>query len=243
VLGTPCCTALGGCGWDPFASGLICFANPPVLKPPCDITKCPETDGGLARCCLPNGTCGVDSLGIGICFPPPPPPPPPTCDITTCAGGEGGIKPCCLPNGQCGLDSLGTGFCFPPPAEATCDLAKCPHDPNQPRPCCLPNGQCGADTLGIGICFLPPLPPVSTQVPDDPSITGECPSYLGLFGPLWGCCARVGKFGVCGQFTANQCLIPIGTQLPTGPAPAADSGKVENFVRCAPPPLKGDAGH
>jgi len=204
IIGSACCTALGGCGWDPFGSGLICFANPPKINPLCDVTKCPPVaDGGPPACCLPNGKCGVDTLNIGICFPPPPPAPAPTCDISTCPEvNDGGLKSCCLPNGQC-----------------------------------------GTDTLGIGVCFLPPLPPVTyTQVPNDPSITGECPSYIGLFGPLWGCCARVGKFGVCGQFQGNSCFLNPGSQIPTGPAPAADSGKVENFLRCTPPPVKSDAG-
>jgi hypothetical protein len=157
-IGTPCCTALGGCGWDPFASGFVCFANPPPIKPLCDITKCPQTDGGAAPCCLPNSKCGVDTFGIGVCFPPP----------------------------------------------------------------------------------LPP--PDYTHVPDDPTITGECPSFIGAFGyPLWGCCERVGKFGVCGQFQGNSCLLPVLGQIPTGPPPKADSGITEPFLRCTPPPLTSPA--
>lgn len=243
IVGTPCCTALGGCGWDPFASGYVCFANPPPVNPTCDITTCPAPDGGAKPCCLPNGNCGTDALGIGICFPPPLPPPAPTCDITKCAADAGGgLKSCCLPNGKCGVDTLGIGICFPPPPEATCDLKKCAPDPSGYKSCCLPNGQCGTDNLGIGVCFLPPLPPPNyTQVPDDPRITAECPSFIGAFGyPVWGCCQRVGKYGVCGQFQGNSCL--LSGFIPSGPPPAADSGITEPFLRCTPPPAKSDAG-
>lgn len=236
LIGTACCTALGGCGWDPFGSGFVCFANPPQINPTCDVSKCVTTDGGAKACCLPNGGCGTDALGIGICFPPPLPAPPPTCDVTKCDGDETGLKACCLPNGQCGVDTLGIGVCFPPPPKPTCDLSKCGPDPSGLRSCCLPNGQCGTDTLGIGVCFVPPLPPPNyTQVPDDPRISSECPSFIGAFGyPVWGCCERVGKYGVCGQFQGNQCLL-FG-QIPTGPPPAADSGITEPFLRCTPPP-------
>jgi hypothetical protein len=92
------------------------------------------------------------------------------------------------------------------------------------------------DTLGIGACFLPPLPPPDyTKVPDDPTITGECPSFVGPFGyPIWGCCQRVGKYGVCGQFQGSRCFLS-GSAL-VGPPPAADSGLTEPFLRCSPPP-------
>lgn len=236
LVGTACCTALGGCGWDPFASGYVCFANPPPVNPTCDITQCPHPDGGAAPCCLPNGKCGTDALGIGICFPPPLPAPPPTCNIDECTADTGSLKACCLPNGHCGVDTLGIGICFPPPPGPTCDVAKCPKDPSGYKSCCLPNGNCGVDTLQIGACFLPPLPPPDyTKVPDDPSITGECPSFIGAFGyPVWGCCQRIGNYGMCGQFQGNSCL--IAGQFPTGPAPKADSGIVEPFLRCTPPP-------
>ena len=223
IIGSACCTAFGGCGWDPFASGFICFANPPPINPTCDINTCPTPDGGAKPCCLPNGNCGTDALGIGICFPPPLPPPAPTCDITLCEADAAAAKSCCLPNGKCGVDTLGIGICFPPPLPATCVLKACPRDPSGYKSCCLPSGACGTDNTGLGICFLPPLPPPNyTQVPDDPTITGECPSFIGAFGyPLWGCCERVGKYGVCGQFQGNQCLL-FG-QIPTG-ASEADSG-------------------
>ena len=102
----------------------------------------------------------------------------------------------------------------------------------------MPNGECGVDSLGIGICFAnqPAAPdggpPAVVKPPDDPSITGECPSYIGLNGPVWGCCSA---YGVCGLFADDQCLLSIGTQIPTGPPPPKEAGVTEPFLRCTPP--------
>jgi hypothetical protein len=225
----PCCQLNGQCGADTLGVGL-CF--PP---PTCDLSKCPASFEGRA-CCQASGECGVDVFGIGLCFPPPVP----LCDLGACPAPDGGAKACCLQNGQCGVDTLGIGLCFPPPPEPTCDLARCPKSPTGLLSCCLPNGACGVDSLGIGLCFAPPptapdggVPPI-TEPPDDPSITGECPSFLGPLGPIWGCCS---PYGVCGTFAASQCLLPVGTQLPVGPPPAAEAGVSEPFLRCKPPPV------
>ncbi len=239
--GYKCCTPAAECGTDPYGNGVFCFPNPATnvdAGPPCDVDKCPTTKGGPAACCQLNNKCGVDTLGIGLCFAPPTP----LCDLSSCPSTDGGPAPCCLANGQgCGFDTLGIGVCFAPPPK-TCDLKKCKGD-GDIKACCLPNGACGLDSLGIGFCFPPPPPvvdagpPVQTVTgpPDDPSVNGECPSYLGLVGPIWGCCSG---YGVCGTFTDGECLLPLGAQLPVGPAPKADSGKTEPFLRCTPPPPK-----
>jgi hypothetical protein len=227
----PCCQLNGQCGVDTLGIGL-CF--PP---PTCNLSKCPRpVEGGPAACCQPNGQCGLDTLGIGLCFPPPSP----LCDLEACPKPDGGFRSCCLQNGQCGVDTLGIGLCFAPPPAPTCDLSLCPHRADGLRTCCLPNADCGVDLLSIGICFAPPPPvpdggvtPPNTTPPDDPSITGECPSFLGLLGPVWGCCSA---YGVCGTFAANQCLLPLGTQLPVGPPPPEEAGVTEPFLRCKPPP-------
>jgi hypothetical protein len=280
ILGVSCCTPFGFCGWDPLASGQLCFPNPPTLNVPdggfpdlCDLERCPSEDAaGKKACCQPNGQCGIDVFANGTCFPPPPPPtcdiskctttengprtccqlngqcgldvlgiglcfPPPVqlCDLAACPDHDSGIRSCCMLNGQCGLDALGIGLCFPPPPEPTCALASCPSIDGI-RPCCLPNGQCGLDSLGIGVCFLPPPPipdgGIPTGPPNDPSITGACPSFLGLFGPVWGCCS---DFGVCGTFAADTCLLPVGSQIPNGPPPPPAAGVTEPFLRCTPP--------
>jgi hypothetical protein len=222
-----CCQANGQCGVDSLGIGL-CFAPPPT----CDLEPC-KTENGPKACCQLNGKCGVDTLGVGICFAPPAP----LCDLSKCpAPADGGPKPCCQINGQCGVDTLGIGICFAPPPKATCDLKTCKAVEGL-KPCCLPNGECGTDSLGIGLCFPPPptLPdggpvPVVTGPPKDPSVDGQCPSYLGAFGPVWGCCS---DYGVCGTFSANQCLLALGTPLPVGPKPEA--GVSEPFLRCNPP--------
>jgi hypothetical protein len=46
---------------------------------------------------------------------------------------------------------------------------------------------------------------------------------------VWGCCSR---FGVCGTFADDQCLIPAGTKLPVGPP---EAGVSEGFLRCTAP--------
>lgn len=224
-----CCQANGACGFDTLGDG-TCM--PP---PTCDLAKCPPgVEGGPRACCQLNGECGIDTFNVGICFPPPTP----LCDLDKCPKVDGGAAACCLQNGQCGVDTLGIGLCSAPPA-MTCELAKCPKSSSGLRACCMPNGDCGFDSLGIGICFAPPpaLPDGGTasvvEPPDDPSITSQCPSFIGLNGPIWGCCSA---YGVCGEFAANQCLLPVGTQIPTGPPPSKDSGVTESFLRCTPPP-------
>ncbi|HEX7476188.1 MAG TPA: hypothetical protein VF331_00130 [Polyangiales bacterium] len=75
----------------------------------------------------------------------------------------------------------------------------------------------------------------STQAPKDPSVDGQCPSYIGASGsPLWGCCS---KFGVCGTFAANTCFLPVGTQLPLDPNATEDGGTLP-VGRCIPPKIK-----
>jgi hypothetical protein len=244
-LGKACCTPLADCGWDPFGNGVFCFEPAPPIpadaEPLCNLSKCSAPDGGLKPCCQLSGDCGFDSLGIGLCFPPPVP----LCDLSRCPQVEGGPAKCCQLNGKCGTDALGIGICFAPPPEATCDLSTCKKAPNGIKACCLPNAECGTDALGIGICFPPPpppvdagpvvVPPVDTTPPDDPSITADCPSFIGLFGPQWGCCS---PYGVCGSFVGKQCSLGIGAQIPNGPPPPPDSGKSEPFLRCTPPAMK-----
>jgi hypothetical protein len=222
----PCCQFNGECGVDPGLG----FCMPPPL---CNVAACPDPAGGYASCCLANGECGVDVFGIGLCFPPPAQ----FCDLDECPTPEGGANACCLANGQCGVDVFNNGSCFPPPPEPTCDLDQCPLSTDGSRACCLPNGQCGQDSLGIGLCFVPPPAPGDggapvTGPPDDPSITGECPSFIGVFGPIWGCCS---DFGVCGTFASDACLLPVGTQFPAGPPPPPEAGVSEPFLRCNPP--------
>jgi hypothetical protein len=63
---------------------------------------------------------------------------------------------------------------------------------------------------------------MSTDPPNDPSVTGECPSYLGGNNiPVWGCCS---KFGVCGTFLYDMCFLPFGTQLPVPSNSDQDAG-------------------
>ncbi|HVU02367.1 MAG TPA: hypothetical protein VHE30_11475 [Polyangiaceae bacterium] len=241
-IGNACCTPLGECGWDPFMNGVFCFNFPPETDaapppPTCKLDECdpsakPPT--GIKSCCLPNGQCGWDTLGIGFCFPPPVP----LCDVESCPHTEGGPDACCLLNGKCGLDSLGIGFCFPPPPEATCELDKCPAPSTGVKACCMPDGSCGWDSLNVGICFPPPPPlqdagpppPPQTTPPDDPSIDAACPSFMGVFGPQWGCCS---PWGICGTFLGGTCSLGLGQQIPNGPPPTVDAGK-EPFLRCTP---------
>jgi hypothetical protein len=224
----PCCQINGQCGFDTLGNGTC---SPP---PNCDLNKCPPgTEGGPRACCQLNGECGVDTFNLGICFPPPQP----LCDLESCPKADGGARACCLQNGQCGVDTLGIGLCSAPSA-MTCNLSQCPKSAAGLRSCCMPNGDCGFDSLGIGICFAPTTTSSDAGAapvvgpPNDPSITSQCPSFIGLNGPIWGCCST---FGVCGEFASNQCLLPQGTQIPPGPPPPPDSGITETFVRCTPP--------
>ena len=238
-FGKACCTPLAQCGFDPFSNGIFCFPAafelPAVdaAAPTACLASCPLTDGGPKPCCQANGQCGVDSLGIGLCFPPPPP----VCDPAKCPANDAGVKGCCTLANSCGYDYFGNGLCFPPPVEGKCDLAKCPSD-GKMRACCQPNGQCGVDSLNLGVCFPPPFklpdagppPPVNPNPPDDPSITGECPSFMGVFGPTWGCCS---PYGVCGTFANNQCNVAPGTPIQVPGQPFHDAGS--SVLRCTVP--------
>jgi hypothetical protein len=176
------------------------------------------------------------------------------CVLDDCPQPELG-NPCCTPFGSCGIDPFSTGlFCFPAPppgldppdaGEPTCDLDDC-EDPEVGEACCLPDGECGTDPFAIGWCFPPApdldaglddggivLPPISTERPDDPSVDGQCPSFLGLFGPVWGCCS---EYGVCGTFAADECLLPLGTPLPLGNEDEEDAGmSLPGVLLCDPP--------
>lgn len=207
-MGAACCTPLAECGMDPAGLGLNCVPNPDVTtERECVLDECPEPTVGIA-CCTPLALCGFDPFGSGqVCFAfPPPGTIPEFCDPAACPSPEGGFG-CCAANGECGVDPFGIGWCFPSVAGGEVE-----EDAAVPEE-------------------LPPLPPISTEVPDDPSITGECPSFLGFFGPVWGCCSG---FGVCGTFAYDECLLPAGTELPVGP-PDEDAGQTEPFLRCTPP--------
>ena len=217
----------------------------------CDPSACPEPDMGIA-CCAPNAACGSDPTGVGL--------------VCIANAGEGNIcvledcdKPtvgnaCCTPFGTCGFDPFETNiFCFanppfipdPPPTDAqvpSCDPAECP-DPEVGLPCCLPTGYRGVDTFSIGFCFPPPIevdggtpPDISVTPPDDPSVDGQCPSFIGLAGePVWGCCSG---FGVCGTFAGETCFLPAGTPIPA--ISDADAGELEGVLLCNPPPRAPD---
>jgi hypothetical protein len=192
----------------------------------CELSKCAQPEMGIA-CCTPLAQCGFDPTGIGLsCVPNPDETSGLVCALDDCPKPAVGAA-CCTPFAQCGFDPTNTGlFCFAnapeietPDAGALCDLSECPATDGGPTACCLPNGKCGVDTWELGICFLPPpeavdagtVPPVSTDPPNDPSVNGECPSYLGFFGPVWGCCS---DYGVCGTWGGSDCLIPTGTAIP-----------------------------
>lgn len=220
----------------------------------CELSKCPKPETGLS-CCTPLAQCGTDPTGIGLACVPNPGgnASEMVCDLGDCPKPTVGIA-CCTPFAQCGNDPFSSGLaCFANPAVSVvpsgedggqCDADQCPTTDDGPAACCLPNGECGVDSWGIGICFLPPpviepvepvdaaVPPVSTEPPDDPSVTGECPSYLGFYGPIWGCCS---DYGVCGTFTSDECLLPVGTQIPV--ASDEDAG-APVYPYCKPPTKK-----
>ena len=201
----------------------------------CAVAKCPTPLSGVA-CCTPGAVCGSDQ-GAGVCVPNNVEPN--VCDLNTCAVPPTGVA-CCLGNGKCGRDPWELGVCFPNPPRIndaggpTCDLEAC-EPPDEGIACCLPSGNCGVDLLGLGFCAkpAPDAGVISTDPPDDPSITGECPSYLGIGNtPIWGCCSR---FGVCGTFAYEMCLLPPGTQIPV---PADDDRDAGIAGRCTPPTLE-----
>jgi hypothetical protein len=217
-MGVACCTPTAQCGMDPLGLGLNCAPLPgePLSDNVCVLADCPTPVVGTP-CCTPFGSCGNDPYATGqVCFANPPPvnlPPLPTpdasvepiCPLDDCPVPEVGAA-CCLPTGECGVDPFGIGFCFPPPPEVDED-ASVPEFPTFPEP--------------------EPLPPPMTEPPDDPSITGECPSFLGFFGPIWGCCS---DFGVCGTFASGECLLPAGTQIP-----ASGEELPETVLTCTAP--------
>ena len=105
-----------------------------------------------------------------------------------------------------------------------CDVRECPYPAIGFR-CCAVDGRCGTDLYGFGQCaptvdFTQPavdgggLPATPIEPPDDPSVTGECPSFLGLTGPVWGCCAKYEDIGICGTFQFGECLIVAGAPIP-----------------------------
>lgn len=228
------------------AQGDGCF-DPKAVEPGvCDLSVCPEPEMGVA-CCLPDARCGMDPAGLGLNCAPNPGDPigSEPCELKDCPLPLVG-EACCTPNSRCGTDPYASGLvCFanPPPvnippdsAYLRCDSEECPTPPFG-FPCCLPDGSCGADLSGWGFCSALPrmadagLPPGLTP-PDDPSVNGECPSYLGVLGPVWGCCTDI---GVCGTFYADECLIPIGTPLPV-PGDDDDAGLLPGQMSCTPPP-------
>jgi hypothetical protein len=216
----------------------------------CKLAECPRPGFGLA-CCTPNAECGMDPSGLGLlCVPNPDVVSNRVCELAACPTPVIG-NACCTPFAQCGFDPIGNGlscFSFPPAINidaglppVTCDPNECPDPESGGFGCCLPNGECGVDPFGINWCFpkvpvidggtAPTLPPISTRPPDDPSVTGECPSFLGFFGPVWGCCS---DFGVCGTFAFDECLIPVGTPLPVS-RPDEDAGQSGGYPLCTPP--------
>lgn len=207
-VGVACCTPLAQCGVDPLGLGLNCAPLPggALSDSVCVLDECPLPIIGSA-CCTPFGLCGNDPYASGqVCFANPPPvnlpvsDAGPTCDLLECPTPEVGLS-CCLPNGECGVDPWQIGFCLPPPVEVDAEP-------------------------------LPPLelPAVMTEPPDDPSVDGQCPSFLGFAGPVWGCCS---DFGICGTFAFEECLLPVGTPLSVD---GADAGPLpEGLLGCTPP--------
>lgn len=210
----------------------------------CALSKCPTSEAGVA-CCTPYGKCGYDPTALGLaCVP--------NsgqafsdreCVIADCDEPLEG-KACCTPYAECGFDPFEDGiYCFPipeeiPPFDAgvpACEVSSCA-EADAGIACCLDNGECGIDPFGVGLCFPTEpltdggivLEPISTTPPDDPSVDGQCPSYIGFAGPIWGCCS---EFGVCGTFLDENCFLPEGT--PIGIDPDADAGLV-GVLTCKP---------
>jgi hypothetical protein len=214
----------------------------------CKIGDCPTPDNGLA-CCTPFAECGFDSAGTGLNCVPNPGTSQRTCVLADCELPAIG-NACCTPFGSCGYDPFGNGlqcFSLPPKinttTDPTCKLDKCKVEDGGAPACCLPNGKCGVDSLGIGFCFVPPAPTpdsgttppaTTTTPPNDPSYDGQCPSFLGAFGPVWGCCS---DYGVCGTFSYGECLLAIGTVIPFDTADL-DAGMSGGPQRCKPPVRK-----
>jgi hypothetical protein len=232
-----------------FVSDAAPAATPPHEheKGVCAIDECPTPDMGTA-CCTPLAQCGFDPTGLGLnCVPNPGDPSGRVCVLSECPEPTVG-NACCTAYAQCGIDPFGTGeFCFSTPPidrtdagveEPTCDLATCPQGDGGPVACCLDNGDCGSDTLGIGICYPAGeeedagVPAPMTTPPDDPSVDGQCPSYIDDTGPIWGCCSA---YGVCGTFVYDQCFLAVGTEIPVGPASDEDAGVEDSIMRCKAP--------
>jgi hypothetical protein len=214
----------------------------------CDLSKCPKPEMGIA-CCTPLAQCGMDPTGVGLaCVANPGSSASElVCELKDCPRPTTGIA-CCTPFAQCGSDPFSSGLiCFANPPISSgpitdagqCDETECPVTEGGPDACCQTNGECGVDTLGIGVCFAPPpefdaaVPPIDTTPPKHRTVTGECPSFLGTFGPVWGCCS---DYGVCGTFSSGSCLLPVGTQIPVID-PDEDAGMLE-YPRCTPRPKK-----
>ncbi len=209
----------------------------------CDLERCPKPDVGIA-CCTPDAVCGTDQTGSGAFCVANAGARKKVCKLADCPVPDVGAA-CCLPSGDCGRDPLGSGaLCFanPPPVNidggsSTCDVKKCA-TPDVGIRCCTNSGKCGTDPSGTGLFCAVPKPavdagPISTEPPNDKSVDGQCPSYLGVGGvPIWGCCS---KFGVCGTFAAKSCLLPAGTQIPVDPYATADDGGTLPAGRCFPP--------
>jgi hypothetical protein len=196
----------------------------------CDLSECPVPAIGLA-CCTPLAQCGFDLLGNGAsCVANAGEPrPDKECRLDKCPEPEVGLA-CCTPTGDCGADPFSTGaVCFANamPVDAgtsECNVRDCPYPAIGFR-CCAPDDRCGTDLYGFGQCapnvnIEPPpavdagQPAAPVDPPDDPSITGECPSFLGLTGPVWGCCTEYEGIGICGTFQFGECLIPAGAPIP-----------------------------
>jgi len=239
------------------ASAKADAAKPFVQTPGvCRLSKCPAPPDGMGiACCTSTAECGMDPTGLGLACVPLPgsvSASEAVCTLKDCPKPTTGDA-CCTPFAECGFDPFSSGlFCFANPASSpdagtnmsnqpSCDLTKCPAvDDGGAAACCLADGSCGFDTFGVGVCFAPSggtttEPPVSTTPPSDPSITGECPSYLDVTGPVWGCCS---VFGVCGTFEAEECLIPIGTEIPVVLPTDEDGGPSHAYPLCGPPKKK-----
>lgn len=252
AVGVACCMGNGSCGQDPSGFGAFCVPNPGESwnDNVCVVANCPLPTIGN-QCCTGYGTCGYDPTETGlVCYQNPVTvrgdagQPEPTCPVEECPLPEVGFA-CCTNAGGCGTEYPNLpGLCYPnpEPVEPTCPIEDCPL-PEVGFACCTNAGGCGTMYPNLpGLCYpeveptdggMPDAGPIDTSVPDDPSVTGECPSYIGINGlPVWGCCS---DYSVCGTFAYGACLLPAGTQIPVGPAPDADAGVTEPFMRCTPP--------